>query len=171
MTSVITAASGDPFTYFVALKYTASRARAFYERERKLSAKKATKGKRKMDRSILERKEKEARVITLYLGQVRLLERASNDFCARVGVLQVRHPGDSPVRGGVRSGGHLIFFFCLCVLNEDFLMVRLCIRFSEEANASQKYARRVIVVVLRSNVYYEGLTKSEQLDGAVASGS
>ena len=69
MTSVITAASGDPFTYFVALKYTASRARAFYERERKLSAKKATKGKRKMDRSILERKEKEARVITLYLGQ------------------------------------------------------------------------------------------------------
>jgi hypothetical protein len=126
MTSVITAASGDPFTYFVALKYTASRARAFYERERKLSAKKALTGKRKMDRSILERKEKEARVITtLYLGQVRLLERASNDFCARVGVLQVRHPGDSPVRGGVRSGGHLIFF-CLCVLNEDFLMVRLC---------------------------------------------
>ena len=44
MTSVITAASGDPFTYFVALKYTASRARAFYEREREreLSAKKAT---------------------------------------------------------------------------------------------------------------------------------
>ena len=110
MTSVITAASGDPFTYFVALKYTASRARAFYERERKLSAKKALTGKRKMDRSILERKEKEARVIILYLGQVRLLERASDDFCARVGVLQVRHPGDSPVRGGVRSGGHLIFF-------------------------------------------------------------
>ena len=50
-------------------------------------------------------------------------------------------------------------------------MVCRCIRFSEEANASQKYARRVIVVVLRSNVYYEGLTKSEQLDGAVASGS
>ena len=47
----------------------------------------------------------------------------------------------------------------------------LFIRFSEEANASQKYARRVIVVILRSNVYYEGLTKSEQLDGAVASGS
>lgn len=47
----------------------------------------------------------------------------------------------------------------------------LFIRFSEEGNASQKYARRVIVVVLRSNVYYEGLTKSEQLDGAVASGS
>ena len=46
----------------------------------------------------------------------------------------------------------------------------LFIRFSEEANPSQKYARRV-VVVLRSNVYYEGLTKSEQLDGAVASGS
>jgi hypothetical protein len=141
MTSVITAASGDPFTYFVALKYTASRARAFYERERKLSAKKALTGKRKMDRSILERKEKEARVIiTLYLGQVRLLERASNDFCARVGVLQVRHPGDSPVRGGVRSGGHLIFF-CLCVLNEDFLMVRLCIRFSEEANPSFVFAK------------------------------
>ena len=123
MTSVITAASGDPFTYFVALKYTASRARAFHERERKLSAKKALTGK--MDRSILERKEKEARVITLYLGQVRLLERASNDFCARVGVLQVRHTGDSPVRGGVRSGGHLIFF-CLCVLNEDFFMVCRC---------------------------------------------
>lgn len=139
MTSVITAASGDPFTYFVALKYTASRARAFYERERKLSAKKATKGKRKMDRSILERKEKEARVITLYLGQVRLLERASNDFCARVGVLQVRHPGDSPVRGGVRSGGHLIF--CLCVLNEDFFMVCRCIRFSEEANPSFVFAK------------------------------
>ena len=48
----------------------------------------------------------------------------------------------------------------------------LFIRFSEEANPSQKYARRVVVVVvLRSNVYYEGLTKSEQLDGAVASGS
>lgn len=140
MTSVITAASGDPFTYFVALKYTASRARAFYERERKLSAKKATKGKRKMDRSILERKEKEARVIILYLGQVRLLERASNDFCARVGVLQVRHPGDSPVRGGVRSGGHLIFF-CLCVLNEDFFMVCRCIRFSEEANPSFVFAK------------------------------
>ena len=173
MTSVITAASGDPFTYFVALKYTASRARAFYERERKLSAKKATKGKRKMDRSILERKEKEARVILLYLGQVRLLERASNDFCARVGVLQVRHPGDSPVRGGVRSGGHLIFF-CLCVLNEDFFMVcRLLgsLRRQILPLFSQKYARRVIVVVLRSNVYYEGLTKSEQLDGAVASGS
>ena len=75
-----------------------------------------------MDRSILERKEKEARVIILYLGQVRLLERASNDFCARVGVLQVRHPGDSPVRGGVRSGGHLIF----CCF-EDFLMVCLFI--------------------------------------------
>ena len=29
MISVITAASGDPFTYLVALKYTASRARAF----------------------------------------------------------------------------------------------------------------------------------------------
>lgn len=141
MTSVITAASGDPFTYFVALKYTASRARAFYERERKLSAKKAlTPGKRKMDRSILERKEKEARVILLYLGQVRLLERASNDFCARVGVLQVRHPGDSPVRGGVRSGGHLIFF-CLCVLNEDFFMVCRCVRFSEEANPSFVFAK------------------------------
>ena len=141
MTSVITAASGDPFTYFVALKYTASRARAFYERERKLSAKKALTGKRKMDRSILERKEKEARVIILYLGQVRLLERASNDFCARVGVLQVRHPGDSPVRGGVRSGGHLIFF-CLCVLNEDFLMVSSpLIRFSEEANPSFVFAK------------------------------
>jgi hypothetical protein len=150
MTSVITAASGDPFTYFVALKYTASRARAFYERERKLSAKKATKGKRKMDRSILERKEKEARVITLYLGQVRLLERASNDFCARVGVLQVRHPGDSPVRGGVRSGGHLIFF-CLCVLNEDFFMcvaVLGSLRRQILPLFSQKYARRVVVVVV-----------------------
>ena len=71
---------------------------------------------------------------------MRLLERASDDFCARVGVLQVRHPGDSPVRGGVRSGGHLIFF-CLCVLNEDFLMVRLCIRFSEEANPSFVFAK------------------------------
>ena len=33
---------------------------------------------------------------------------------------------------------------------------------------SQKYARRVVVVVLRSNV---GLTKSKQLDGAVATRS
>ena len=55
---------------------------------------------------------------------------------------------------------------------KNFFMVCRCIRFSEEANPSQKYARRVVVVVvLRSNVYYEGLTKSEQLDGAVASGS
>ena len=47
------------------------------------------------------------------------------------------------------------------------------IRFSEEANTSQKYAQRVVPVVLllRSNFNYEGLTKSEQLDGAVASGS
>ena len=47
----------------------------------------------------------------------------------------------------------------------------LFIRFSEEANPLQKYAQRAVVVLLLSNVYYEGLTKSEQLDGAVASGS
>jgi hypothetical protein len=44
------------------------------------------------------KKQKRARA-NLYLGQMRLLERASDDFRARVGVLQVRHPGDSPVRG------------------------------------------------------------------------
>ena len=56
--------------------------------------------------------------------------------------------------------------FC-CVLNEDFVGLSLYFRFSEEANPSQKYAPRVVVVVLLlSNVYYEGLTKFEQLDGA-----
>ena len=168
MTSVITAASGDPFTYFCALKYTASRARAFWKREREVSAKKAT-GKRKMDRSILERKEKEARVIILPWTSAAPWARLGRFLRTRWRTSSTTSRRFSSTR---RSSQRWTFDLLSVVLNEDFLMVCLFIRFSEEANPSQKYARRVVVVVvLRSNVYYEGLTKSEQLDGAVASGS
>ena len=132
MTSVITAASGDPFTYFVALKYTASRARAFYERERKLSAKKATKGKRKMDRSILERKEKETSVIIPWTSAApwARLERFLRTRWRTSSTTSRRF---SSTR---RSSQRRTFDLLSVVLNEDFLMVCLFIRFSEEANPS-----------------------------------
>ena len=134
MTSVITAASGDPFTYFVALKYTASRARAFYERERERESCQQRKrpGKRKMDRSNLERKEKEASIIIPWTNAApwARLERFLRTRWRTSSTTSRRF---SSTR---RSSQRRTFDLLSVVLNEDFLMVCLFIRFSEEANPS-----------------------------------